>query len=138
MIFEETRKIVEISTNDFLNIIEHSGIYDFLNNVDFNKIKGYDRFEQRNEIYEIALDMLKRYFTDKSIGSISYGENYSANGIGNNSRRPIYLTEDNTKYSLGYISIMAGIFRKMSISFQDNDLKNILPAIERQGYQGIR
>lgn len=138
MIFEETRKIVEISTNDFLNIIEHSGIYDFLNNVDFNKIKGYNRFEQRNEIYEIALDMLKSYFTDKSTGSISYGENYSANGIGNNSRRPIYLTEDNTKYSLGYISIMVGIFREMSISFQDNDLKNILPAIERQGYQGIR
>lgn len=138
MIFEETRRIVEISTNDFLNIIEHSGIYDFLNNVDFNKIKGYDRFEQRNEIYEIALDMLKRYFTDKSIGSISYGENYSANGIGNNSRKPIYLTEDNIKYSLGYISIMAGIFREMSISFQDNDLKNILPTIERQGYQGIR
>lgn len=91
MVFEETRKVVEVSTDDFLNVIESSGIYDYLNNVDFNRIKGYDRFEQRVDIYKIVLNMLKEYFANKSPGTVCYGENYSANGIGNNSRKPIYL-----------------------------------------------
>lgn len=138
MIFEETRKVVEVSKNDFLNIVKTSGVYDYLNNVNFKDIKGYDRFEQRTEIYNIVLNMLKDYFADKSTGFVSYGENYSANGIGNNSRRPIYLTENNAKYSLGYISVMAGIFPEINISFKDNDLENILPIIERHGYQGVR
>lgn len=138
MLFEETRKVVEVSNKDFSNIIEGSGVYGFLNNVDFNTIKGYDRFEQRAEIYRIVLNMLKDYFADKNTGLVSYGDNYSANGIGNNSRRPIYLTENNAKYSLGYISVMAGIFPEINISFQDNDLERVLPIIERQGYQGVR
>lgn len=114
MLFEE---IVEISTNDFVDIIENSGVYNFLNNVDFNTIKGYDRFEQREEIYRTVLNMLKDYFADKSTGLVSYGENYSADGNGNNSSRPIYLTDDNAKYSLGYISIMVGISPEMNIFF---------------------
>ena len=138
MLFEETRKVVEVSNKNFSNIIEGSGVYGFLNNVDFNTIKGYDRFEQRTEIYKIVLNMLKDYFADKSSGLVSYGDNYSANGIGNNSRKPIYLTEDGAKYSLGYISVMAGIFPEINISFQDNDLERVLPIIERQGYQGVR
>lgn len=138
MIFEETRKVVEVSKKDFLNIIESSGIYNFLNNVDFNTIKGYDRFDQRAEIYRTVLNMLKDYFADKSTGLVSYGEDYSEHGIGNNSRRPIYLTEDKAKYLLGYISVMAGIFPEINISFQDNDLKTVLPIIERHGYQGVR
>lgn len=138
MLFEETRKVVEVSKKDFLNIIQNSGVYNFLNNVDFNTIKGYDRFEQRTEIYRIVLNMLKEYFYDKSLGIVSYGDNYSANGIGNNSRKPIYLTEDGTKYSLGYISVMAGIFPEINITFQDNDLEKVLPIIERHGYQGVR
>lgn len=138
MVFEETRKVVEVSTDDFLNVIESSGIYDYLNNVDFNRIKGYDRFEQRVEIYKIVLNMLKEYFANKSPGTVCYGENFSANGIGNNSRKPIYLIEDNAKYLLGYISVMAGIFPEINISFKDNDLENILPIIERHGYQGVR
>lgn len=138
MIFEETRKVVEVSKKDFVDLIEKSGVYEFLNNVDFNTIKGYDRFEQRAEIYRIVLNMLKEYFSDKSSGLVSYGENYSAHGIGNNSRRPIYLTEENAKYSLGYISVMAGIFPEINISFQDNDLERVLPIIERHGYQGVR
>lgn len=138
MLFEETRKVVEVSYKDFLNVLENSGVYEFLNNVDFNTIKGYDRFEQRAEIYKIVLNMLKEYFSDKSSGLVSYGDNYSANGIGNNSRKPIYLTEENAKYSLGYISVMAGIFPEINISFQDNDLDRVLPIIERHGYQGVR
>lgn len=138
MVFEETRKVVEVSTNDFLNIVKTSGIYDYLNSVNFKDIKGYDRFEQRTEIYRIVLNMLRDYFADKSTGPVCYGENYSANGIGNNSRKPIYLIEDSSKYLLGYISIMAGIFPEINISFKDNDLENILPIIERHGYQGVR
>lgn len=138
MLFEEARKVVEVSKKDFVDIIEKSGVYDFLNKVDFNTIKGYDRFEQRTEIYKIVLNMLKEYFYDKSLGIVSYGDNYSVNGIGNNSRRPIYLTEEGAKYSLGYISVMAGIFPEINISFQDNDLERVLPIIERQGYQGVR
>lgn len=138
MLFEETRKVVEVSNKDFSNIIESSGVYGFLNNVDFNTIKGYDRFEQRAEIYRIVLNMLKDYFADKSTGLVSYGDNYSANGIGNNSRKPIYLTEEGAKYSLGYISVMAGIFPEINITFQDNDLERVLPIIERSGYQGVR
>lgn len=138
MIFEETRRVVEVSKKDFLNVLENSGVYDFLNNVDFNTIKGYDRFEQRAEIYKIVLNMLIEYFSDKSPGLVSYGENYSAHGIGNNSRKPIYLTEESAKYSLGYISVMAGIFPDINITFQDNDLEIVLPIIERAGYQGVR
>ena len=82
--------------------------------------------------------MLKEYFYDKSLGIVSYGDNYSANGIGNNSRKPIYLTEEGAKYSLGYISVMAGIFPEINITFQDNDLEKVLPIIERHGYQGVR
>ena len=135
MLFEE---IVEISTNDFVDIIENSGVYNFLNNVDFNTIKGYDRFEQREEIYRTVLNMLKDYFADKSTGLVSYGENYSADGNGNNSSRPIYLTDDNAKYSLGYISIIVGISPEMNIFFHDNDFEIVLPMIERHGYQGVR
>lgn len=51
MLFEETRKVVEVSKKDFLNVIEKFNVYNFLNNVDFNTIKGYDRFAQRKEIY---------------------------------------------------------------------------------------
>lgn len=138
MLFEETRKVVEVSKKDFLNVIEKSNIYNFLNNVDFNTIKGYDRFAQRKEIYNIVLDMLKEYFHDKSTGDVSYGENYSANGIGNNSRKPIYLDEDNTRYLLGYITVVAGIFPEINISFKDVDLERILPITERHGYQGVR
>ena len=138
MLFEKTRKTIEVSQKDFLNIIEKSNVYEFLNTVDFNTIKGYDRFQQRSEIYKIILNMLKDYFQDKSSGYVYYGENYSANGIGNNSRKPIYLTEDDTRYLLGYVNVTAGIFPEINIFFQDIDLETILPLIERHGYQGVR